>query len=215
MSISGRRRGRLTSTSYAVLGLLAAGPRTSYELARQVARGLRFVWPRAEGRIYDEPKVLAAHGLAVASKELTGRRPRTVYSITAPGRRALRDWLAEPARGPALEYETLLKVVFAAAGTKAGLLAHLTAVREHAAAGLETGRARADEYGGERVPLPEHLAINALLWRFLWGYYSAIADWADWAAGVVSQWPDDMNPTAATQAWAMDLFRSAPPPHDR
>jgi PadR family transcriptional regulator AphA len=197
-----------------VLGLLAAGPRTSYELAKQVARGLRFVWPRAEGRIYDEPKLLAAYGLARARAERTGRRPRTVYSITAQGRRALRDWLAEPARGPALEYETLLKVVFAASGTKAGLLAHLAAVRGHAAAGLQTGRTRADEYASQRVPLPEHLAINALMWRFLWDYYSAIADWADWATGQVSHWPDDMTPTTATHAWAMDLFRSAPPPPD-
>ena len=86
----------LTSTSYAVLGLLAARPRTAYQLATLVARGLRFVWPRAEGRIYDEPRLLADHGLALARREHTGRRPRTVYSITPEGRRALRRWITEP-----------------------------------------------------------------------------------------------------------------------
>jgi DNA-binding PadR family transcriptional regulator len=203
---------RLTSTSYAVLGLVAAGPATAYELATQVARGLRFVWPRAEGRIYDEPKLLAAHGLAHASKERTGRRPRTIYSITEDGRRSLRRWIAEPAAGPVLEYEALLKVVFARCGSRADLLRHLSAISGHAAANLAVGRTRADEYASQRVPLPEHLAINALMWKFLWQFYSAIQDWAAWAAAEVSRWPEDLHPTADTHAWAMDLFRSADPP---
>jgi PadR family transcriptional regulator, regulatory protein AphA len=199
----------LTSTSYAVLGLLAGGPRTTYELVKQVARGLRFVWPRAEGRIYDEPRLLVAHGLAQARKEYTGRRPRTVYFITPQGRRSLRDWVAGPGAGPALEYETLLKVSFAGRGSQADLLGHLSAVRDHAAASLAIGRTRADEYAHRRVPLPENLAVNALLWRFLWQFYSAVADWADWAAAEAARWPDDLQPTAETQAWAMRLFQDA------
>ncbi|MGD0375188.1 MAG: PadR family transcriptional regulator [Streptosporangiaceae bacterium] len=198
-----------TSTSYAVLGLLAAGPQTAYELARQVARGLRFVWPRAEGRIYDEPRLLADHGLALARQEYTGRRPRTVYSITPKGRRALRRWVAEPGAGPALEYETLLKVAFAGCATKADLLGHLHAIGGHAAARLATGRARADEYANARVPLPEHLAVNGLMWNFLWQFYSAVEDWAAWAAAEVSRWPDDLRSTAGPDARAMEMFRAA------
>ena len=198
-----------TSTSYAVLGLLAAGPRTAYGLARQVARGLRFVWPRAEGRIYDEPRLLAAHGLAAARPEHTGRRPRTVYTITPQGRRALRRWVAEPGAGPVLEYEALLKVAFAGHGTKADLLGHLTAIGGHAAAHLATGRTRADEYANALVPLPEHLAINALMWNFLWQFYSTVEDWASWAITEVTSWPDDLRPTAETDARAADLFRAA------
>lgn len=198
-----------TSTSYAVLGLLAAGPRTTYELARQVARGLRFVWPRAEGRIYDEPRLLAQHGLAVASREYTGRRPRTVYSITPEGRQSLRRWLAEPGAGPVLEYEALLKVAFAGSGTKADLLGHLSAIGGHAAANLATGRARAAEYANALVPLPEHLAVNGLMWNFLWQFYSALQDWAAWAVTEVTSWPDDLRPTAEADARAIDLFRAA------
>lgn len=198
-----------TSTSYAVLGLLAAGPQTAYELARQVARGLRFVWPRAEGRIYDEPRLLAEHGLALARQEYTGRRPRTVYSITPKGRRALRRWVGEPGAGPVLEYETLLKVAFAGCGTKADLLGHLSAIGGHAAAHLATGRGRADEYANARVPLPEHLAVKALMWNFLWQFYSAIEDWSAWAAAEVTRWPDDPHSTADADARAIDLFRAA------
>lgn len=198
-----------TPTSYAVLGLLAARPQTAYELARQVTRGLRFVWPRAEGRIYDEPKLLAEHGLAAARQEYTGRRPRTVYSITPKGRRALRRWVAEPGAGPVLEYETLLKVAFAARGTKADLVGHLSAIGGHAAAHLAIGRTRADEYANALVPLPEHLAVNGLMWKFLWQFYSAIQDWAAWAVAEVTSWPDDLHSTAEADARAIDLFRAA------
>ena len=191
-----------------MLGLLISGPRSTYELVKQVARGLRFVWPRAEGRIYDEPKVLVAHGLAVASKERTGRRPRTVYSITPEGKRALRRWLAGPAAGPVLEYETLLKISFAAHGTRADLLRHLSAVAEQAEANMATGRTRADEYVNARVPMPDNIAINALMWNFLWQFYSAVGGWARWAAAEVSGWPDDLRPTAGTQDWAIALLRT-------
>jgi PadR family transcriptional regulator, regulatory protein AphA len=209
---SRQRKGRAkepTSTSYAVLGLLAAGPRTTYELATAVARGLRFVWPRAEGRIYDEPRLLAGHGLAHARKEYTGRRPRTVYSITPEGRRELGRWVAAPGAGPVLEYETLLKVAYAGCGTKADLLGHLSAIGGHAAANLATGRVRADEYANARVPLPEHLAVNALMWNFLWRFYSAIEDWATWATAEVTRWPDDLSPTAAANARATQEFLAA------
>jgi PadR family transcriptional regulator, regulatory protein AphA len=198
-----------TSTSYAVLGLLAEKPRTAYELARQVARGLRHVWPRAEGRIYDEPRLLAGHGLAAARQEYTGRRPRTVYSITPEGRRALQRWVAEPGAGPVLEYEALLKVAFAARGTKAGLLGHLDAISGHAAARLATGRTRAEEYANALVPLPEHLAVNGLMWSFLWQFYSAIEDWAAWATAEVTRWPDDLRPAADADARAVGRFRAA------
>jgi PadR family transcriptional regulator AphA len=199
----------LTPTSYAVLGLLAARPRTAYQLATQVARGLRFVWPRAEGRIYDEPRLLAEHGLALARREHTGRRPRTVYSITPEGRRALRRWVAEPGAGPVLEYEALLKVAYAGAGTKADLLGHLSAIGGHAAAHLATGRIRADEYANALVPLPEHVAVNGLMWNFLWQFYSAVEDWAAWAVAEVTRWPDNLGTADEADARALDMFRAA------
>jgi DNA-binding PadR family transcriptional regulator len=143
--------------------------------------------------------LLVAHGLALARKEYTGRRPRTVYSMTPRGRRSLRDWVAEPGAGPIIEYETLLKVSFAGCGTKADLLGHLSAVSRHAAAHLAIGRTRADEYANRRVPLPENLAINAVLWKFLWQFYSAVQDWAEWATAEAARWPGDLQPTAETR----------------
>ena len=48
----------LTTTSYAILGLLSVRSWSAYELTDQMKRGLRYTWPRTETRIYQEPKHL-------------------------------------------------------------------------------------------------------------------------------------------------------------
>src|SRR5437763_519755 len=93
----------LTTTSYAVLGLLAIKPWSSYELTQQMDRSLGRIWPRATSKLYEEPKKLVEHGFARASTERNGRRSRTVYAITAKGRRTLAKWLQERAERAAGE----------------------------------------------------------------------------------------------------------------
>src|SRR3954470_18250166 len=100
----------LTTTSYAILGLLAIQPWSTYELTRQMDRSLSRFWPRAQSKLYEEPRKLVAHGYAVATTERVGRRSRTVYAITPEGRAALTAWLRTPGGGPVLEFEQLLKV---------------------------------------------------------------------------------------------------------
>ena len=98
----------LTTTSYAILGLLALRSWTTYELAKQMQRTLHYFWPRAESQLYDEPKNLVAHGLASAEKTFVGRRPRTTYTISPAGQQALSAWLATPSAGPLLESEAIV-----------------------------------------------------------------------------------------------------------
>src|SRR5215469_8270629 len=124
----------LTTTSYAVLGLLAIKPWSSYELTQQMDRSLGRVWPRAVSKLYEEPKKLALHGLATAATERNGGRTRTIYSITDEGRQALRTWLADPAAGPVLESEQLLKVFFADHGSTKDLLTTLGEAKQWARA---------------------------------------------------------------------------------
>ena len=116
------RADELNTTSYSMLGMLAIRPWSTYELAKHMDRSLRPLWPRARSHLFNEPKKLVAHGLAVAVEESVGRRPRTVYSITPKGRRALRRWLGEPGEGPVLEFEQLLKLFFADHGTRTDAL---------------------------------------------------------------------------------------------
>ena len=47
-----------STTSYALLGLLSLRSWTTYELAKQVQRSIGWFWPRAERKLYDEPKRL-------------------------------------------------------------------------------------------------------------------------------------------------------------
>src|SRR5947207_15234895 len=119
----------MTTTSYAILGLLAIKPWTTHELVQQVDRSLRRLWPRAQSKLYEEPKKLVLHGYAKAADDSVGRRRRTRYTITAKGRRALAVWLQEPGAGPHLEFEQLVKIHFADSGTKADVIANLEAAR--------------------------------------------------------------------------------------
>lgn len=185
----------MTTTSYAILGLLAIKPWTTYELVAQVERSLRRFWSRAQSKLYEEPKKLVALGYARAVQEHEGRRPRTRYAITPAGRRALKAWLAEPGAGPELEFEQLVKIHFTDSGTKQDILANLAATIEWAhqqnVENLATGR-RA--IAGES-PFPQRAAINHLVGGFLTSYYTMVAEWARWATSVVQTWPD--NPTEA------------------
>ena len=199
----------LTATSYAVLGLLAIKPWSSYELTQQMDRSLGRVWPRAVSKLYEEPKKLAARGLARSSTERNGRRTRTVYAITPEGRRALRDWLAEPGEGPALEFEQLLKVFFADHGTTADVLATLTAAQDWAQARCQESLAIGEQYARGDGPFPERAAVLQLTSRFLTDFYLLVGDWAAWAAGMAAGWPEDPHDASPDPAVAAETLRRA------
>lgn len=200
-------RPRLTTTSYAILSLLALRSWSTYELAQQMSRSLGRIWPRAESKLYEEPKKLVEHGLARARQEQVGSRPRTVYSITPAGRRALSTWMAEPAAGPVLEWEQLVKVVFAENGTRADTLARLAEARAWAVAQNEESLATARAYASGEAEFQERVAINLLGGGFLTEYYRLVAEWADWAAGIVEQWPDDPGQALPDEAALQRVVR--------
>jgi DNA-binding PadR family transcriptional regulator len=189
----------LTSTSYAILGLLAVKPWTTYELAQQMDRALGRFWPRAESKLYEEPKKLVAHGLARASTEMVGKRRRTVYTITAKGRRELADWVRTPGAGPVLEFEELIKVFFAEHGTKTDLLAALAGLRDGIDQSLGRQAGLPEAYLAGRGPFPERLPWLILVGQFLVDFSVMVERWSEWATGVVETWPDDI--TGAQPDW--------------
>jgi PadR family transcriptional regulator AphA len=198
----------LSVSAYAILGLLASGPQSAYQLTRQMDRSLRFFWPRAASKLYEAPKALVARGLATASADAVGRRPRTVYSITPSGRRALRRWLsAGQPDALALESEALLRVWLAHHGTKPDLLDAIDAVREQAQATLARGAEIATEHL-EHGPPPERAHVNALVFRFLWDFNQMLTRWADWAHAEVTPWTD-VSPSPDKQQWALEVLSDA------
>ena len=178
----------LTPTSYAILGLLAVRSWTPYELAKQVRRGLGWFWPRAERKLYDEPKRLVAAGFATATDERTGRRPKTVYAITPAGRRALRRWLGEEPAPPTLEIEALVKVFFADGGTLDQLRGTLHSVVATAESRTAELRAMIDGVLEGPYEFEARMPTNALALRFSLGMEEAMAQWADWALAQTSGW---------------------------
>jgi DNA-binding PadR family transcriptional regulator len=172
---------KATQTSYAVLGLLALKPWTTYELARQSERSLRWFFPRAERAVYLEAKRLVALGWAESTKTATGRRASTVYAITRAGRRALRAWLAAPSAPPQLESEGAIKIFFAdQAGTE-----HLRATVELLAEQTDDALDRLATMAAGAFTFPDRMRTNVLSMRLVSDVHQALADWADWAAGAV------------------------------
>jgi PadR family transcriptional regulator AphA len=214
--------GGLTPTSYAILGLLAIKPWTTYELAKQMDRTVNRFWPRARSKLYEEPKKLVAEGLAHAEVGANGRRPRTVYSITPDGRTALAGWLSEPSAPPVFESEHVLKVFYAESGTTEDLLRTLAQLRQWAHEVTVHNVGVASSYLEGTGPYPERLPHLVLTGRFLDSYIEMLDGWASWATEIVSDWParpadatPDMAAMAATAKQATERaerFRSLPEP---
>jgi len=183
----------LTPTSYAILGLLSLHSWSTYELAEQMRRALGLFWPRAESGIYREPRKLEEHGLARSTVELVGQRPRTRYTITAKGRRALAAWVPTMGRGPVIEFEQLVKVFFAEHATKADLLRTLAGVRESVEDEAAGAPGIPHEYLEGRGNYPERLPWLILVGKFIDDIEQTVDRWAEWAIGVVESWPDDLT----------------------
>jgi PadR family transcriptional regulator, regulatory protein AphA len=194
---------RMTTTTYVILGLLALRRWSTYELAKQMKRSIRYYWPRAESHLYEEPKKLVALGLATATREDVGRRPRTVYEITEAGRTALREWLATPGSLPLVEFDGLVKVLFAEQGTKEDLLKTLATIRADAEATREHHAELAADLAATGGPFPDRLHVNALVLRFMWDQAETVIRWAEWAETVVAEWPDTTAQPAAPLDYAL------------
>jgi DNA-binding PadR family transcriptional regulator len=181
-------RKQLSPTSFAILGLLSIQPFTTYELAQQMDRTLSWFWPRAASMIYEEPKKLAAAGLATSRVTFTGKRRSTVYEITDAGRAALRDWLDTPASGMRMESEAMIKVAFADAGNVTQLRAAVREIRADAETQLAEILSRSTEYAATGGPFPDRLPIVAITGKLLMGQYEAVVRWARWAEDAIGEW---------------------------
>lgn len=81
---------------YAVLGLLAQGPKHGYELKREVERELRPIWHIATSRLYLALSRLEHSGLIRGEPQTASGRARRVYRLTPEGAASLREWLRRP-----------------------------------------------------------------------------------------------------------------------
>src|SRR5437588_8547805 len=87
----------LTPTGRVILGMIALGKRTGYDIKSLVDNSTRFFWAASYGQIYPELRRLEDQGLVSGRPEPSGARARTVYEITPAGEAALREWLSADA----------------------------------------------------------------------------------------------------------------------
>ena|ERR1700730_2587790 len=101
------------TTEYAVLGMLAAGPGSGYDLKKRIEGSVAHFWQESYGQIYPILARLAAEGLVDRRLERQKGKPdRQVYSITPTGLERLGRWLGEPAKEESVRNEFLLKIFF-------------------------------------------------------------------------------------------------------
>ena len=193
---------RITTSSYAVLGLLAIRPWAGYELTQQATRSLRFAWPKSERLLYAEPKKLVEHGLATAHNESVGQRNRTVYTITDAGRSALTAWMATTPQPPVLEAEALLRLLFAENGSIDDLTAALDQLAADATEMYEQVVTINAGYLDGRHPFPERTHLSVLFATFQIELFELIIKWVDFAKLEIATWPrtDGLGMTERTRA---------------
>ena len=103
----------LNATAKVILGMLAARPRSGYEIKQLVDSSARFFWAASYGQIYPELKRLEDAGLVSGNDASQGARQRRVYTLTAKGKRAAREWIAQPPEVLETRDEGLLELFFA------------------------------------------------------------------------------------------------------
>jgi PadR family transcriptional regulator, regulatory protein AphA len=188
----------LTTTSYAVLAQVAVRPWSTYELARQRVRYFRYVWPRAESAIYREAKRLASMGLINGRTEYTGKRARTIYSITEKGKGALREWLGTPISPFAMDFEAMIRLFVAPLGTKEQITTTLRQVRSDVEEMLRFAGGVKQEFLDGISVTQDQVYIRALAVDFFVSLLNTVDGWAARTLAEMEDW-DDLSPNGKNQ----------------
>jgi DNA-binding PadR family transcriptional regulator len=121
----------ISLTEGAVLGLVAFGERSGYDLARLAERSVAHLWTPSQSQIYKTLPRLVAVGLVRRREVEQQRRPdKSLYRITVEGHKTLRRWLEEVEEEPAAgRVVFLLKIFFCRFASEGTARAQLSAYR--------------------------------------------------------------------------------------
>ena len=162
----------INPTAYVILGVLALGAHSGYDIKQLADMSTRHFWAISYGQNYPELKRLTQSGLINAEDASRGTRQRTLYHLTAKGRQALHAWVADPVIRPCeLRDEMLLKLFFSDAMSRKETVRHLGAMqRRHVevAAGLR-------EHEPMAAAQPHRMKYEVM--KFGIGLHEWCADW--------------------------------------
>jgi DNA-binding PadR family transcriptional regulator len=160
-----------SAVTWAVLGLIALGARTGYDVKRVVDASIRHFWAASYGQIYPELKRLEAAEWIAGEDDPHGGRARRVYRITPAGQAALRAWLAGHDTRLEMRDESLLRLFFADTLPREQALGLLRARRDGYRQMLVYLRAL-DDGSGQRDPpfvdLVYRWALDYCEWGIEW-----------------------------------------------
>lgn len=95
---------------YTLLGLLARGDRSGYDLAQGLKDPVGFFWHAQHSQIYPQLARLEAAGLIEHTRvEQSDRPDKKVYRLTETGEARLKAWLGAPVEVPKHRDELVLK----------------------------------------------------------------------------------------------------------
>jgi PadR family transcriptional regulator AphA len=171
---SPRQTTTLTATEAAVLGLLATGESSGYDLLKFAKDSVAYFWSPARSQLYSILPGLVTSGLATRRTVKQKNRPdKQLYKITRAGKAALRDWInseqpPEPDRNP-----LLLQLFFGEQGDAAALLERVRERRQQ----LEQLEAAVEEF--ERLaPDNKTETYRRMTRRYGLAYARALTRWA-------------------------------------
>jgi len=160
----------LSATGRVILGMIARGKRSGYEIKQLVDRSTRYFWAASYGQIYPELRRLEEAGLVRGRSDPSGARAKMAYELTEEGAAALRDWLTD-ATGLTYELrdEAMLKLFFSdlEPGTALETVGAMRTLHE----------AKHEQLRAIRAAAPEMPAGPALTLELGLGLTSWLVDW--------------------------------------
>lgn len=172
---------------YALLGLLARGEQSGYDLTQGLKDPVGYFWFAGHSQVYPELARLEASGLVRHQVvEQTDRPDKKVYALTTQGSAALITWLENPTAVPRKRDELVLK---AYSLWRSDPAAAARMMREHAAvhaAHLAEFETRLGCLTNEAGPAlwqadSKWFGVHAVLRRGI-GYEREYCDWCEWMA---------------------------------
>jgi PadR family transcriptional regulator AphA len=162
---------------HALLGLLARGPASGWDLQQSFDSSLAQVWPASHSQVYSELNRLATEGLVSVASE--GPRRRKEYTLTPAGRAEWSDWMREDPNARPRRSEMLLRVFFLDLVEPDASAELLHKVATEARAYEERLRALAPQLAADTGPMSEN---GALALEYGIRLARMQQEWAEWAA---------------------------------
>src|SRR5690606_41834566 len=130
-------------TEFAILGLLAAGQKSGYDIKKEIEEKLSHFWSASYGHLYPVLESLRQRDLVERRREeQEGRPARYVYSLTEDGWEAMREWFARPAEYAKPRNGVLRRVFFGGIAEPAALAREIVRFGSRSAAHRDLRRPR-------------------------------------------------------------------------